>query len=114
MVRSLGRACLDGGALSENNDNLSGNVAESSFRLPLLLCLAEGDWHELSIGQLSSYDPKDVATMEHGLDYLSSASLHLAWDVADSILTSRHALPRDPATPPFLVKVDFQNIIFTK
>jgi hypothetical protein len=103
---SLGRACLDGSALSDewerggggggvggsgsgNNDNLSSDVAESSFGPPPL-CLAERDWNELSSGQLSSYDPDDVAAVEHGLDYLRNRSgglvvSVLARDVADSI-----------------------------
>lgn len=75
ISRSLKGACLD----FEKN---------SSSRQPL--CLSEREWTELSSGQLSSYNPDDVLTVQKGLDYLQNQSGGLiinaiARNVADSI-----------------------------
>mmetsp|Transcript_7178 Transcript_7178/g.16672 ORF Transcript_7178/g.16672 Transcript_7178/m.16672 type:complete len:694 (-) Transcript_7178:123-2204(-) len=54
------------------------------------LCLSEDQWQELSSGQLSSYNPDDVYSVQRGLDYLQNQSggvviNALARDVADAI-----------------------------
>lgn len=54
------------------------------------LCLSEREWSELSSGQLSSYNPDDVLTVQKGLDYLQNQSGGLminaiARNVADAV-----------------------------
>lgn len=75
ISKSLQGACLD-------------FEKDSASRQPL--CLLEKDWNELSSGQLSSYNPDDVLTVQKGLDYLQNQSggliiNALARNVADSI-----------------------------
>lgn len=45
---------------------------DSASRRPL--CLSEQQWKELSSGQLSSYNPDDVLTVQRGLNYLQNSS----------------------------------------
>jgi len=76
ISKSLQGACLD----------FDKNPASS--RRPL--CLSEEQWIELSSGQLSSYNPDDVFSVQKGLDYLQNHSggiiiNALARNVADAI-----------------------------
>ncbi|KAL7532710.1 hypothetical protein ACHAWF_004218 [Thalassiosira exigua] len=78
------------------------------------LCLGEQQWNELSSGQLSSYNPKDVLAVQRGLDYLQNHSggiliNALARNVADAIPALRQNMDglapffKDPASQLSLV-----------
>jgi hypothetical protein len=87
-----------GNSRGNNNVNQRTAAAATASTVPPSpppLCLSEHQWNELSSGKLSSLDPDDVTTVQHGLRYLRNESggliiNALARNVADSIPALRH------------------------